>query len=187
MKSKLLYGLAVSAALGASAMAADFPVDAAGLADAKALVGRACSHMFDDRGKDFPGYSTPRGFLTVTLGNDGWVFPMEKQGARFAFLIIGLGDQACRIADVAVLPDAKHANAWLQCHERDALVEGVGMRLSGRREIVGWWTAAHGKLTRMPAPKPGALICQEPETGTEIYRAGFVASCRATIPNVRFL
>jgi hypothetical protein len=133
------------------------------LTDAKSLVGKSCTHMFGDRGKDFPGYTAPKGFLTVTLGNDGWIFPMDKQGARFAFLITGLGDQACKVSDVVALPDAKHADAWFQCHEREAMVEGFGMRLSGHKEIVGWWIVDHGKIKAMPDTK--GVICQQPETG----------------------
>ena len=59
--------------------------------------------------------------------------------------------------------DAAHANAWFQCHARETLTEGFGLRLSGHKQIVGWWTADAGKLKRLP--DDGKVICQQPETG----------------------
>jgi hypothetical protein len=163
---KTIVATALALALSSSAFATDlapFPTTQAQWADAHGLVGKSCTHMFSNRGQDFPGYATPKGFVTVTLGNDGWIFPMEKGGARFAFLITGLGDNACKTADVVALPDAAHANAWFQCHARETLTEGFGLRLSGHKDIVGWWTVDAGKLKRLP--DDGKVICQQPETG----------------------
>ncbi len=149
----------------ANAADAPFPADPARMAQAQSLVGKSCAKMFTGSGFEIPGYTVPKGTLPVIL-KDGVIRPMEKDGTRFAFLTT-MGDDAssCRIADVVALPDAAHANAFLQCHERDALLEGFGMRLSGRKEIVGWWTIDHGRLTRMPDTAPGTVLCLEPETG----------------------
>ena len=162
---KTIIATALALALSSSAFAADltpFPVTPALWADAHGLVGKTCPKLFNTGGNAFPGYTVPNGFVTVTLG-DAWVFPMEKSGARFAFLITGLGDKGCKVEDVVALPDAAHANAWFQCHARETLTEGFGLRLSGHKEIVGWWTVDAGKLKRLP--DDGKVICQQPETG----------------------
>jgi hypothetical protein len=155
--------LFVRCALIALPLAAQAAPESAPLAQAQSLVGKSCAKMFTESGFAIPGYTVPKGALPVIL-KDGVIRPMEKGGARFAFLTT-MGDDAatCRIADVVALPDARHADAFFQCHERDALVEGFGLRLSGHKEIVGWWTIANGKLKQMTDTK--GVICLEPETG----------------------
>ena len=157
-----LFVRGMLAAFVAASSVAPLSVKADPLGDAQALVGKTCPKLFNAGGNAFPGYKVPKGFVTVTLG-DGWVFPMEKGDARFAFLVTGLGESGCKVDDVVALPDKAHANAWLQCHERDAMIEGFGMRLAGRKDIVGWWTIDHGKLKKMTETK--GVLCQEPETG----------------------
>lgn len=164
MKTFIASALALT--LSSSAFAADltpFPVAPALLADAQALVGKTCPKLFNTGGNAFPGYTVPNGFVSMTIGANEWVFPMEKSGARFAFLITGLGEQACKVQDVVALPDAAHANAWFQCHARETMTEGFGLRLSGHKGVVGWWTSEVGKLKRLP--DDGKVICQQPESG----------------------
>jgi len=151
----------------ASADTKPFPVDPARWAEAKALVGTSCTKMFDDRAKVFPDYATPKGFANIVV-TPGFVTPLEKGGARFAFLIIYKDEvsKSCTIADVVALPDAKHANAFLQCDTQGPDSYGFGMRLAGHSAVVGYWTldAATGKLVRRSAA--GAkILCHEPESG----------------------
>jgi uncharacterized protein YecT (DUF1311 family) len=144
-----------------------FPADPARLAEAKALVGKSCTKMFSDRASVFPGYATPTGFQNA-LVKGGFVTPLEKGGARFGFLILYQGEvtQSCAIADVVVLPDAAHANAFLQCDMGDPGTYGFGMRLVGHKQVVGYWTEENGKLMRQPiGVLGGKIVCHEMESG----------------------
>jgi hypothetical protein len=144
-----------------------FPADPARLAEAKALVGKSCTKMFSDRASVFPGYATPKGFQNA-LVKGGFVTPLEKDGARFGFLILYQGEviKSCSIADVVVLPDAAHANAFLQCDMGDPGTYGFGMRLAGHKEVVGYWTQENGKLMRQPiGVLGGKIVCHEMESG----------------------
>jgi uncharacterized protein YecT (DUF1311 family) len=138
-----------------------FPVDPARLADARSLVGKSCTTVSGG----LPGYATPKGFLNVLLNGDV-VLPMEKGGARFAFLIAGQASQACKIIDVVALPDAAHADSFLACSIVDMDSYGFGMRLAGHKEVVGYWTVMDGRLMRQPIGVLGGnMHCQEPESG----------------------
>jgi uncharacterized protein YecT (DUF1311 family) len=138
-----------------------FPVDPARWLDARSLVGKSCANML----AGLPGYATPKGFLNVLLNGDV-VVPLEKGGARFAFLIAGQASPSCKIADVVALPDAAHADAFLACSIADMDSTGFGMRLAGHKEVVGYWTVADGKLMRQPVGVLGGnMRCQEPESG----------------------
>ncbi len=144
-----------------------FAADPARVAEAKALVGKSCTKMFSDRAAVFPGYTTPKGFQNA-LVQGGFVTPLEKGGARFGFLILYQDDvsKSCTIADVAVLPDAAHANAFLQCDMGDPDTYGFGMRLAGHKEVVGYWKEVSGKLERQPIGVLGGKItCHEMESG----------------------
>ncbi|HEY1630237.1 MAG TPA: hypothetical protein VGF56_02930 [Rhizomicrobium sp.] len=156
-----LFVRGMLAAFVAAASIAPLPAAADPPADVRALIGKTCPNLFSDAGVAFPGFTVPRGFVTVTLA-DGWIFPMAKGRYRYAFLVTGLGD-VCKLHDVAELPDEKQANIWLQCHERDAMLEGFGMRNAKRSAIIAWWTIDRGKLKKMPDTK--GVICQQPETG----------------------
>jgi uncharacterized protein YecT (DUF1311 family) len=141
-----------------------FPVDPARWADARSLVGKSCATMLGG-GWKLPGYATPKGFLSVLLNGDV-VVPLEKGGARFAFLIEGQASQSCKTADVVALPDAAHADVFLACSIADMDSTGFGMRLSGHKEVVGYWTVANSKLMRQPVGVLGGnMHCQEPESG----------------------
>jgi hypothetical protein len=121
--------------------------------------------MLGDGGLVFSGYTVPKGFLSVLLNGDA-VAPMEKGGARFAFLIEGQASPSCKIADVVALPDAAHANAFLACSIADMDSYGFGMRLAGHKDVVGYWTVMDGRLMRQPIGVLGGnMHCQEPESG----------------------
>ncbi len=108
----------------------------------------------------------PNGFVTVTLG-DAWVFPMEKAGARFAFLITGLGDKGCKVEDVVTLPDAAHANAWFQCRRRrNPDREGFACASkAGHKQIVVLVDGGRRQNSNALPDDVGKVICQQPETG----------------------
>ncbi|HXM00587.1 MAG TPA: hypothetical protein VN932_11700 [Rhizomicrobium sp.] len=142
-----------------------FPTDPARLADARSLIGKSCANMLGDGGWKLPGYATPKGFLSVLLNGDV-VLPLEKGGARFAFLIEGQASPSCKIADVVALPDAAHADAFLACSIADMDSYGFGMRLAGHKDVVGYWTVMDGRLMRQPIGVLGGnMHCQEPENG----------------------
>ena len=152
-----------------------FSAPAAILSDAQALVGRGCGDVFSPDSKVFDGFEPVHDFATV-IAKDAYVVVRAKSGVRIAFLL-GESDgdlTTCRIADFAVLPAAKEANAFLQCHADpsgtagDPPLSGFGMRLAGHKKLVAFWSIDHqaDKLERVPVDaKAPKVTCQEPETG----------------------
>ncbi len=147
-----------------------FPAPAALLVEARSTIGKSCAGIWSNKPGFMPGFIAPRGFSTVT-SMSGMVFVREKQGVRFAFLA-KTGEQTCRFEDVAVLPSAAQANAFLQCSYGDPpdISSGIGMRKAGTKKLVGYWQIddERGKLVRQPLGVLGVedtVRCQEPETG----------------------
>ena len=147
-----------------------FPAPAPLLAEARSAIGKHCEGYWGNKPGFLPGFSAPKGFLPVTSPS-GMVFVREKQGTRFAFLA-KIGEGLCVFEDVAVMPPATQANAFLQCSYGDPpnMSSGIGMRKAGVKALVGYWEIddAHGKLIRQPLGVLGveaSVRCQEPETG----------------------
>ena len=130
------------------------------MAAAQAFVGKRCDALLAPAS----GFAPPKGALPV-IDPYGVIRPLEFKGARFAFLFQGDG-AACKVMDVVALPDAAHANAFLQCATFEPTLSGFGMRYAGKKPVVGFWIVAGDKLMRQPASKFGRDIrCQEPEGG----------------------
>ena len=138
------------------------------LAEAEAEIGKSCGGLWDAKPGFLPGFAAPKGFLPV-VSKSQMVFVREKQGARFAFLA-KVGDRSCLVTDVAVLPRAAEADAFLQCSygELPDISVGIGLRKTGVKKLVGYWEIDDGKLMRQPLGVLGVqdqVRCQQPETG----------------------
>jgi uncharacterized protein len=145
-----------------------FPADAALWNEVVSVVGTSCAGDYD---RQLTGFGPQKGFLPVNIRN-GTVIVRVKNGTRFAFLLrTEHDDQAtCRFADVVTLPPPAQANAFLFCAIADQQSYGFGMRLAGRKKVVGYWQvdAENGKMIRTPLGVLGAedsIRCSEPETG----------------------
>ena len=149
-----------------------FAVDAALLADARALRGHACAS-----GEDVPrdaGYLPVAGELPV-VANGSVVLVRRRIGADFAFLL-DTRRNACRMVDVVALPARGQVGNLLQCvvpaddGSSTPLSAGVGLRRAGQKAPIAYWEVdvAHGQFIRQPL---GVLAwservrCQEPEVG----------------------
>jgi len=146
-----------------------FPVDPAAWSQVRSFVGQSCSPDPHDLHIARAGFSTPKGFLLIVGPSGFFVEPLEKNGARFAFLVqVADGSGACTIRDVAALPAPDKANTYLQCHIDDVGV-GPGMRLTGKGDVVAFWTIDVDKraLQRQPVDVLGqqTIHCQQPESG----------------------
>jgi uncharacterized protein len=167
--AKILEDSLRAASPAAYADTMPFPVDRTIWSEAHAFVGQTCSANSHDLHIARPGYSVPRGFLTIVGPQGFFVEALEKSGARFAFLVqVADGSGACTIRDVAVLPKPDKANAYLQC-SIDDIGMGPGMRLAGKSDVVAFWTidAAKAALQRQPVNVlgQGTIRCQQPESG----------------------
>ena len=147
-----------------------FPAPAALLSEALSYIGKSCNGIWSSQPGFMPGFSAPKGFMPVTTSS-GTVYAIEKLGTRFAFLA-KVGEGSCRFEDVAVLPSAAQANAFLQCSFGDPpnISSGIGLRKAGVKKLVGYWEidGERGKLVRQPLGVLGVengVRCQEPETG----------------------
>ena len=147
-----------------------FPAPPALLAEAMSYIGKSCGGVWGSQSGFMPGFSTPKGFMPVTVSS-GTVYGREKQGTRFAFLA-KIGEGSCRFEDVAILPSAAQANAFLQCSFGDPpnISSGIGLRKAGVKKLVGYWEidGERGKLVRQPLGVLGvenSVRCQEPESG----------------------
>jgi uncharacterized protein YecT (DUF1311 family) len=156
----------------AAAETQPFAVEAALLADARALLGHACAP-----GEDVPqaaGFAPVPGALPVV--SDGSVVLVRRHiGADFAFLL-DTRRSACRMADVVALPPHAQVGDLLQCTvpsddgSATPLSVGVGLRRPGQKAPVAYWEVdvAHSRFIRQPLGVldwSDKLRCQEPEVG----------------------
>ena len=149
-----------------------FAVDAALLADARALRGKACA-----AGEDVPralGYVPVPGALPV-VANGSVVLVRRRIEADFAFLL-DTRHGTCRMVDVVALPPHAQAGNLLQCSvpadDGSAAPQstGVGLRRAGQKLPIAYWEVdiAHDQFVRQPLGVLGwtqLLRCQEPEVG----------------------
>jgi uncharacterized protein YecT (DUF1311 family) len=159
-----------AASPAATAETQPFRVDAALLADARALRGKVCA-----AGEDVPrseGFLPVPGVLPVIF-RDSVVLVRRHLDADFAFLLDTRHD-ACRMVDVVALPPHAQAGKLLQCvvPANDAtaapLSSGVGLRGPGQGAPLAYWEVdvEHGEFIRQAlgvlgwAPK---LQCRAPE------------------------
>jgi len=146
-----------------------FPVDPEIWSEVRSFVGQSCSANSRDIHIARLGFSSPKGFLVIVGPGGFFAEPLEKNGARFAFLVqVADASGACTIRDVAALPASGKANAWLQCSIED-IGMGPGMRLAGKNDVVAFWTidAEKSALQRQPVNVlgQGTIRCRQPESG----------------------
>ena len=156
----------------AAAETQPFAVEAALLADARALRGQACAP-----GEDVPqaaGFAPVPGALPV-VSNGSVVLVRRHIGADFAFLL-DTRRNACRMVDVVALPPHAQVGNLLQCMvpsddgSATPLSVGVGLRRPGQKAPVAYWEVdiAHGQFIRQPLGVldwSDKVRCQEPEVG----------------------
>lgn len=151
-----------------------FPIPESLWAEARGLIGKPCDGVRDDRAPASGGFRPIPGFLPIVV-NGGVVYPRAKGPSKFAFLATTQDTPsfACRIEDVVVLPGPSLADAFLECDMNQpgyTSFPGIGMRLGGRRKLVGYWTidVRSKRLIREPISVLAAessVRCHEPETG----------------------
>ncbi len=146
-------------------------------ADAAAHIGKSCA-PYVYRKSPFADYTPAKGFLPIIQFPNATVAPLEKNGARFAFVFAWpTGDAGkCVVADVVALPTAAVANQFLWCSVDDSsadLTSGFGMRAPGGR-LAAFWTVGIIAPDKTPhahrAPIDtlgwsGRIRCNEPESG----------------------
>ena len=156
----------------AAAETQPFAVDAALLADARALRGHACAP-----GEDVPqaaGFAPVPGALPV-VSNGSVVLARRHLGADFAFLL-DTRRNACRMVDMVALPPHAQVSNLLQCMvpsddgSATPLSVGIGLRRPGQKAPVAYWEVdiAHDQFIRQPLGVldwSDKLRCQEPEVG----------------------
>jgi uncharacterized protein YecT (DUF1311 family) len=161
-----------AASPAATAETQPFRVDAALLADAQALRGKACA-----AGEDVPrseGFLPVPGVLPV-VRDDAVVLVRRHLDADFAFLL-DTRHAACRMVDMVALPPHAQAGKLLQCEvpaddgSATSLSTGVGLRRPGQAAPLAYWEidVARGELIRQPVGVLGwaaRLRCREPEVG----------------------
>jgi hypothetical protein len=142
-----------------------FPVPAPLLAEAQALVGKACTPQPNIVGAAVPGFHAVPHFLPVILAG-GVTVVREKDGTRFAFLI---GPATCEIRDVVALPASAVGARFLQCFVTDPLLTGFGVRNAQTHGLDAFWSVdpeTH-KIDRVAMGVLGiekSVKCQQPET-----------------------
>jgi uncharacterized protein len=150
-----------------------FPAAASTYAAAKSLVGASCNS------RDLPnsaGFTATADYRPILLGPDWEVLPRMKDGTWFAFLFDLRKADDCRITDVVTLPGPNLADAWLSCtvpaDDGSSTPQsiGAGMRLGGKKELVGYWDVAEGQAKLMREPIDlldwsSTMVCRQPETG----------------------
>jgi uncharacterized protein len=146
-----------------------FPVDRTVWSEVRSFVGQSCSANSHDLHIARSGFSTLKGFLTIVGPGGFFVEALEKNGARFAFLVqVADASGACTIRDVVVLPAPDKVNAYLQCNIEDVGM-GPGMRRTGKSDVVAFWTidAQKSALQRQPVNVlgQGTIRCRQPESG----------------------
>jgi uncharacterized protein len=146
-----------------------FPADRTAWSEVRSFIGQSCSTVSRDLHIARSGFSTPNGFLTIVGPGGFFVEALEKNGARFAFLVqVADASGLCTIRDVVVLPAPDKANAYLQCNIEDVGM-GPGMRRAGKSDVVAFWTidAQKSALQRQPVNVlgQGTIRCQQPESG----------------------
>jgi uncharacterized protein YecT (DUF1311 family) len=135
-----------------------FPAPASLMAEAKALIGKAC---------EYPGFTKPARFLPVILAG-GTTVVRERAGVRFAFLQVSA--PSCEIRDVVALPATAVGDRFLQCSVIDPAMTGFGVRNAQTHGLDGFW-AVDGdthKIERVAMGVLGiekAVKCQQPESG----------------------
>lgn len=156
----------------AAAETQPFPVEAALMADARALLGHACAP-----GEDVPqaaGFTPVPGALPV-VASDSVVLVRRHLGADFAFLL-DTRRNTCRMVDAVALPPHAQVGNLLQCvvpsddGSATPLSVGVGLRRPGQKLPLAYWEVdiAHGQLIRQALGVLAwaeRLRCQEPEVG----------------------
>jgi uncharacterized protein YecT (DUF1311 family) len=147
-----------------------FPTPAPLLAQARALVGTACSYQPGVAGPVIPGFPKAARFQPVILAG-GTTVVREKDGARFAFLVFSPpGANGCQIRDVVALPASAVGDRFLQCSATDPAVTGFGVRNAQTHGLDGFWSvdANTHKIERVAMSVLGiekSVKCRQPETG----------------------
>ncbi len=144
-----------------------FPAPAAALAQAQALVGKACSYQPALVGAVIPGFSPAARFLDI-ISAAGTATVREKDGARFVFLIAP--GPSCQILDVVTLPASAVGDRFLQCSVPDPALNGFGVRDAKTHTLDGFWAInpQTQKLDRVAMAVLGiekSIRCQQPEHG----------------------
>jgi hypothetical protein len=146
-----------------------FPAPPALMAEAQALVGKACSYRPNVAGPVIPGFQIAPGFLPV-ISTIGVTVVREKDGTRFAFLVVSTpGASDCKINDVVALPASATGSTFLQCSVEDPALNGFGVRNVKTHQLYGFWSldADTRKFERVAMGVLGiekAVRCQQPET-----------------------
>jgi hypothetical protein len=147
-----------------------FPAPAALMAEARALVGAACSYRQNVVGPVIPGFDPAPRFLPVILAG-GVAIVREKEGARFAFLTFSPpGGKDCEIRDAASLPASASAGTFLECSSADPPLTGFGVRNVKTHGLDAFWSinAETRRIERVPMGVLGidkAVRCRQPESG----------------------
>jgi uncharacterized protein YecT (DUF1311 family) len=147
-----------------------FPVPAALMAQARDLVGKACSYQPNLVGPVIPGFAAAPRFLPVILAG-GVTVVRAKDGVRFAFLTYSQpGGSDCEIRDVVALPESAVGDRFLQCSVSDPALSGFGIRNTKTSALDAFWSVdpETRKIDRVAMGVLGierAVKCRQPETG----------------------